>query len=161
MQVVNNTVTGSGPNDVLGQWGIFFGAYGPEESMAQITGTLKNNWIRDLITVDQYPSPGIGIATKDTLNTELSGNAIENVDVGLSISGTNTQVLENRLRKVSNGILLLVDFPGYGNALGAALEDNRFDNVYLDLMTTMPGMFEATAMSARESVPEQPKRLPR
>ncbi len=162
-QVVNNTVVGSGLNDAIGQWGIFFGAYGPEGFVAEMTGTLKNNRIHDLMTVNQYPSPGVGIATKDTSNTEFSGNVIENVDIGLNVSGTNTQIIGNRFKKASNGILLLVDFPGYGNPLGTTLEDNRFDNVYADLMTTAPGIFEAAAKTMSEGAPQpaQPKRLPR
>lgn len=159
VNVLNNTIIGSGPNEVLGQWGVFFGGY----EAAQMSGTLKGNRIRDLITVDQYPSPGTGIAMKDTVNTEISGNTFENVDIGLNVSGLNTQVLENRFKKVSNGILLLVNFPGYGNAFGTILEDNRFENVPMDVLTGPVMMFEAAAETTSEaaSEPIQPKRLPR
>ncbi len=153
VHVLNNTVVGSGPNNVLGQWGVFFGGY----ESAQITGSLKGNRIRDLITVDQYPSPGVGIATKDTTNVEIANNIVENVDMGFSVSGMGTQVVENRFKKVSTGILLFVDFPGYGNAVGAILEDNRFENVYMDVMTGPAMMLAASAKT--ESA--QPKRLPR
>lgn len=157
--VVRNTIIGSGSNDVLGQWGVFFGAY----NFAEITGTLKGNVIRDLITVDQYPSPGVGIATKDTLNVEISHNHIENVNMGLSVSGLGTQVLENRFKKADNGVLLFVEFPDYGSAIGTVLEDNRFDNVYMDIMTGPGMMSEAAAeiMSETDSGHVQPRRLPR
>jgi len=156
VHVVDNTVVGSGPNDVLGQWGVFFGAY----NFAEITGTLKSNRIQDLVTIDQYPSPGVGIATKDTANVEISANVIENVNMGLSVSGLNTQVLENRFRKADTGILLFVDFPDYGSAIGTVLEDNRFENVYMDIMTGPAMMFEAAAARTMPE-PVQPKRLPR
>jgi len=156
VHVVDNTVVGSGPNDVLGQWGVFFGAY----NFAEITGTLKSNRIQDLVTIDQYPSPGVGIATKDTANVEISANVIENVNMGLSVSGLNTQVLENRFRKADTGILLFVEFPDYGSAIGTVLEDNRFENVYMDIMTGPAMMFEAAAARTMPE-PVQPKRLPR
>ncbi|MGB8981719.1 MAG: hypothetical protein WCC12_07570 [Anaerolineales bacterium] len=156
VHVVGNTVIGSGPNDVLGQWGVFFGAY----NFAEITGTLKDNRIQDLVTIDQYPSPGVGIATKDTANVEISANVIENVNMGLSVSGLNTQVLKNRFRKADTGILLFVEFPDYGSAIGTVLEDNRFENVYMDIMTGPAMMFEAAAARTM-SEPVQPKRLPR
>ncbi|HSB03249.1 MAG TPA: hypothetical protein VLE49_21545, partial [Anaerolineales bacterium] len=98
VNVVNNTVIGSGPNDVLSQWGVFFGGY----EGAQMAGSLKGNRIRDLITIDQYPAPGIGITTKDMTGVEISGNVIENVDMGLNVSGMGTQVLQNRFKRVSN-----------------------------------------------------------
>ncbi|HMB24985.1 MAG: hypothetical protein ACM33V_15270 [Chloroflexota bacterium] len=158
VNVLNNTVIGSGPNNVLSQWGVFFGGY----ESAQITGSLKGNWIRDLITIDQYPAPGAGIATKDMTNVEISGNVIENTDMGFSISGVGTQILQNRFKKVSNGVLLFVDFPDYGNAVGTILDDNRFDKVDMDIMTG-PVMYEtaAKAMSADAAEEAQPKRLPR
>jgi hypothetical protein len=151
-----------GANNVLGQWGIFFGGY----NSAQMTGSVKGNRIRDLITVDQYPAPGTAINTKDLFNVEISDNVVENVDIGFVISGGYTQVLENRFRKASTGILLFVEAPAYygGSAIGTVLEDNKFDNVYLDLMTTSPDLFPtAAAKSMSEASPEtiQPKRLPR
>ncbi len=164
--VVDNTVIGSGTNDVLGQWGIFFGGY----NFAQMTGTVKGNRIRDLITVDQYPSPGIAITTKDIFNVEIADNVIENVNMGLTLSGQYTQVLENRFKKTDTGILLFVEPPPDivplvgGSAIGIMLEDNRFEAVTLDLMTTSPEMFPAAAaktISEATSETLQPKRLPR
>jgi hypothetical protein len=157
VNVVNNTVVGSGSNPVLPQWGVFFGGY----EGAQMAGSLKGNRIRDLLTVDQYPAPGAGIAMKDTTNVEVSDNVIENADMGLSVSGMGTQVLDNRFKRVSNGILLFVDFPDYGSAVGTVLEDNRFENVYMDIMTGPAMMFKAAAQAAPDSPQEQPKRLPR
>lgn len=155
VDVIHNTVIGSGPNDALGQWGIFFGAY----NFAEITGTLKGNKIQNLITVDQYPSPGVGIATKDMINVEISGNIIENVNMGMSLSGPGTQVLENKFKKADTGVLLFVEFPDFGSAIGTVLEDNRFEAVPMDVLTGPPMMFEAAAKAA--PVQEQPKRLPR
>lgn len=160
--VVNNTVVGSGRNDVLGQWGIFVGGY----SSAQMTGTVKDNRIRDLITVDQYPAPGTAITTTDTFALEIADNNVENVNMGFVVSGWYTQVLENRFKKADTGILLFVEAPqGFGgSAIGTVLEDNRFDNVYLDLMTTAPEMFPSAAAKAMsEATPETPQhqRLPR
>ncbi|RPJ29344.1 MAG: hypothetical protein EHM33_01385 [Chloroflexi bacterium] len=152
--IVNNTVIGSGSNEALGQWGIFIGGY----NFAQITGTVKDNRIQDLITVDQYPSPGVGIATHDLTYVEIANNTIENANMGLSISGM-AQVLENRFKKMDIGVLLLVEFPDFGSAIGTVLEDNRFENVPMDVLTGPPMMFEAAAKSASE--PVQPKRLPR
>lgn len=157
--VEGNTVIGSGRTNVLSQWGIFFGAY----NFAEITGSVKDNRIRDLIAVDLYPMVGAGIATKDMTNVEISGNVIENVDMGASISGVGTQILKNRVKRADTGILLFVDFPDYGSAIGTVLEDNRFESVPMDIVTG-PMMEEAATMSAKaveEPVQEQPKRLPR
>jgi hypothetical protein len=173
--VVNNTVVGSGPTDAIDQWGIFFGAYAPEdnpvpEMTAQMTGAVKGNRIRDLVSVEPYPLPGVGIHTKDLINVEIANNVIENVNMGLKLSGQYTQIVENRFKKMDTGILLVVEPPAEfvplvgGSVIGVGLEDNRFENVYLDLMTTSPEMFEmpvAMTMSETASEPLQPRRLPR
>jgi len=153
VNVVNNTVIGSGPNDVIDQWGIFFGGY----ESAEITGTLKDNQIRDQTTVAPYPLPGIGIAALSTTNVEISDNAIEHVNIGLTVSGTNTQVIENRFKRTETGIILLVEDALYGSAINTLLHDNRFDKVAVDIITGPGATYEATARME----PVQKKRLPR
>jgi len=147
VDVVDNTVVGSGQNSVLGQWGIFFGGY----ENAQITGSLKGNQIQDLLTIDLYPSPGVGIATRLTTNVQIADNVIENVNMGLTMSGWYTQVLENRFKKLDTGILLFVEDPDFGSAIGSMLDENRFEHVGLDMMTG-PGMsFSMAAARAEQS----------
>lgn len=164
--VEKNTIVGAGPNDALGQWGVFFGGY----ESAQMTGSVKGNWIRNLITTSEYAMPGAGIATKDTTEAEISKNVIEHVNIGLSVSGWGTQVLENRFKKMDIGIMPLVQDCSYGTAFGAVLEDNKFEAVSMDVMTglgpIMPGPLceeEAAAKTMSETGSEsvQPKRLPR
>jgi len=155
--VLDNTVVGSGKNEILGQWGIFYGAY----ENAQITGTLKGNRIRDLLTVNLFPSPGVGMATRLTTNVEISNNLFENVNMGLTASGWYTQVLENRFRKSDTGILLFAEDPDFGSAIGAMLDGNQFEHVAMDMMTGPGGMFGAAAKSAAAEESIQPKRLPR
>jgi hypothetical protein len=155
--VLDNTVVGSGKNEILGQWGIFYGAY----ENAQITGTLKGNRIRDLLTVNLFPSPGVGMATRLTTNVEIANNVFENVNMGLTLSGWYTQVLENRFRKSDTGILLFAEDPDFGSAIGAMLDGNQFEHVAMDMMTGPGGMFGAAAKSAAAEETTQPKRLPR
>jgi hypothetical protein len=148
--VVDNTVIGSGPNDVIGQWGIFFGGY----ENAQITGTLNGNRIQDLITIDLFPSPGIGIVTRLTTNAEIADNELENVNLGLTVSGWFGQVLENRFKKADTGILLFVEDPDFGSAIGFVLDENRFEHVTMD-MVTGPGMSFAMAAASAAETPFQ------
>lgn len=144
VHLLDNTVIGSGPNAVLGQWGIFFGGY----ENAMMAGTLKGNRIRDLITVDLFPSPGVGIATRFTTNVEISHNAFENVNMGLTVSGWYTQVLENRFKKVDIGIMLFAEDPDFGSAIGATLDGNEFEHVALDMMTGPGASFGVAAATA-------------
>jgi hypothetical protein len=148
--VVDNTVIGSGPNNVIGQWGIFFGGY----ENAQITGTLKGNQIQDLITIDFVPSPGIGIVTRLTTNVEMADNVFENVNIGLTVSGWFGQVLENRFKKNDTGILLFVEDPDFGSAIGTVLDENRFEHVTMDMITG-PGLSFATAAASAVETPSQ------
>ena len=155
--VLDNTVVGSGENEVLGQWGIFYGGY----ENAQITGSLKGNRIRDLLTVNLYPTPGIGIATRLTTNVEIANNVLEHVNMGLTLSGWYTQVLENRFEKSDTGILLFAEDADFGSAIGAMLDGNKFEHVALDMMTGPGGMFGAAAKTAVAEELAQPQRLPR
>lgn len=178
VHVVNNTVTGWGPNDVIDQWGIFFGGFGFTDPQASITGTLRGNRIRDVVTISPYPLPGVGIATSTTYNVEMADNVIENANVGLAanqafsvrildnqfvgpppevigstgllLSGSDSQVVENRFKKLEIGILLHVEDPFFGSALNTVLDENRFDNVAADVLTSPGALFSlsATARSA-------------
>jgi hypothetical protein len=155
--VLDNTVVGSGENEILGQWGIFYGGY----ENAQITGTLKGNRIRDLLTVNLYPTPGLGIATRLTTNVEIADNEFENVNMGLTLSGWYTQVLKNQFKKSDIGILLFAEDPDFGSAIGAMLDGNEFAHVAMDMMTGPGGMFGASAKFEAATESAQPKRLPR
>jgi hypothetical protein len=173
VHVIRNTVVGAGRTDAIDQWGIFLGGYAPADNpvpelTAQITGTLKGNRIRDLVSVAPYPLPGVAINTKDLINVEIADNVIENVNIGLTLSGQYTQVLANRFKKMETGVLLMVEPPVEfipvvgGSATGTALEDNRFENVAMDLFTTDPMMFQMPmAAAAAEPGQELPRRLPR
>ncbi|HLO27665.1 MAG TPA: hypothetical protein VK249_00930 [Anaerolineales bacterium] len=179
VHVVDNTVIGSGPNDVIAQWGIFFGGYDFADPQFSITGTLKGNRVRDQVTVAGYPIPGVGIATFSTSNVAMTDNVIDNVNIGLAahqafsariqdnqfmglgqavsgsagilLSGSNAQVLENRFKKLETGILLLVDDFAFGSALNTALDENRFDNVAVDVLTS-PGASPSMAMANTTSL---------
>lgn len=178
VHVVNNTVTGWGPNDVIDQWGIFFGGFGFTDPQASITGTLRGNRIRDIVTVSPYPLPGVGIATSTTYNVEMSDNVIENANIalaanqafsariannqftgpqpdvagstGILLSGSDSQVSLNRFRKFDIGILLYVEDTTFGSAFNTVLDENRFDNVAADVLTGPGALFSlsATARSA-------------
>jgi hypothetical protein len=71
---------------------------------------------------------------------------------GLLISGTDAQVLKNRFRKLDTGILLFVDDPQLGSAVNTVLDDNDFDNVAMDLLTS-PGASMALAAADAKSAP--------
>jgi len=178
VHVVNNTITGLGLNNVIAQWGVFFGGY----ESAEMTGTLKGNRIRDQITTADYPLPGVGIATLSTSSVEISQNVIENVNIGLTahralgasimrnyiagpkrdaigfagllVSGSDTQVVRNWFKKLETGVLLLIDDPEFGgSALNTALNENRFENVTVDVMTS-PGA-PVMAMARAAETPSQ------
>lgn len=171
--VIDNTVIGWGPNDVIDQWGIFFGGFGFEDPQFSITGTLRGNRIRDQLTFGSYPLPGVGIATSGTYNVEMADNVIENTNIslaanqaysdrildnqfvgpqpevtgstGLLLSGSDTQVIENRFKKLEIGILLHVEDPFFGSAVNTAIDENRFENVAVDMLTGPGAAFTAAA----------------
>lgn len=183
--VIDNTVTALGPNDVIDQWGIYFAGFGFADPQFSITGTLRGNRVRDQLTISPYPLPGIGIVTINTYNVEIAGNTIENINVGLAVnqafngqilhnqisgprqdvtgatglllSGNSIQVAENRFKKLELGIFLFVDDSNFGSALNTAMDENRFDNVALDVIT---GPGASTALTARTPM-IQPKLWPR
>ena len=166
VHITNNTVVGSGQNEVIDQWGIFIGGFGFSDPQSSITGTVKGNRVRDLVTVGSYPLPGVGLVMFNPYNLEVGNNSIENVNIGLAanqaigaqivhnqivgpgpdvfgssgllISGTDSNVVKNQLRKLDTGILLFIEDPQFGSAVNTVLDDNDFDNVAMDLMTS-PG----------------------
>lgn len=179
VEIANNTVVGSGANDVIDQWGIFVGGFGFADPQFSIMGTVRGNRVRDLLTVGDFPLPGVGVVMFSPYQLEVGNNTIQNVNLGLAanqvveaqiahnqilgpgpvsfgssgllISGTGSSVVENRFRKLDNGILLFVDDPQLGSALGTTLDDNRFDNVAMDIMTS-PGAPPAIAAADAKAV---------
>ena len=163
VHVVDNTIIGLGPNDVIDQWGIFFGGYNVVDPELSITGTLKANWIQDQVTLAPYPAPGVGIATFNTRNVEMADNIVENVNLGLVahlafgaqivdnhitgprqgptgfagllVSGRDSWIAENRFKKFETGILLFIEDLEFGSTLNTALDENRFEKVAVDVMT--------------------------
>ena len=172
VHVTNNTIVGSGQTEAIDQWGIFIGGFGFVDPSFSITGTIRGNRIRDLVTVGSYPLPGVGIVMFNPFNLEVANNSVENVNIGLGanqvvgaqiihnqivgpgpdvlgsagllISGTDSQVLKNRFRKLDTGILLFVDDAQLGSAVNTVMDDNNFDNVAMDVMTS-PGALVALA----------------
>ena len=71
--------------------------------------------------------------------------------IGFILSGINTQVIENRVKKMETGILLFVDDPSYGSALATVIHNNRLDNVSVDLMTSPGAMFMAAAKTSNSN----------
>jgi hypothetical protein len=173
-QVIDNTVIALGPNEVIDQWGIFIGGFGFADPQSSITGTVRGNRIRDLVTVGSYPLPGVGIVTFNPYNLEITDNTIDNANVGMAanqafgaqiidnqftgpsqdvsissgilLSGTDSVVSENRFKKFGLGVLLMIEDPAFGSALNTSLDDNRFDNVTVDLLT---GSVAPAAAAAR------------
>ena len=145
---------------------MFIGGFGFADPSSSITGTIRGNRIRDLVTVGDYPLPGIGIVMFNPYNLEVAQNTVENVNVGMAanqvvgaqitrnqiagpgpdvfgssgllISGMVSSVLNNRFRKFDTGILLFVDDPQLGSATNTVMDDNNFDGVAMDVMTS-PG----------------------
>jgi hypothetical protein len=50
VHVLDNTIIGAGPNEVIDQWGVFFGGYNFAEPQSSISGSIKD-LIQDQITV--------------------------------------------------------------------------------------------------------------
>jgi hypothetical protein len=177
VQVTDNTVIASGPTEAIDQWGIFIGGFGFVDPQSSVTGTIKGNHLRDLVTVGAHPLPSIGIVMLNPANLEVKNNTIENVNIGLAanqvvgaqivrnqitgprsdvfgssgllISGTDSYVFENKFKKLGTGILLFVEDPGLGSALNTVMDENRFDQVAMDIMTGPGAPMEMAAASAR------------
>ena len=163
VHVTNNTVIGGGPNKAIDQWGIFFGGFGFADPGASITGTIRGNRIRNLVTVGSFPLPSIGVVMFNPYQLEVANNTVENVNVGLAanqvvgvqiahnqivgpgpdvfgssgllISGTDSMVSENRFKKLDAGILLFVEDPQLGSALNTMMNKNHFESVAMEILT--------------------------
>ena len=175
VHMTDNTVVGAGPTEAIDQWGIFIGGFGFADPQFSLTGTVKGNRIRDLVTVGSFPLPSIGVVMFNPYNLEVKQNTIENVNIGLAanqvfgaqiahnqiagpgpdvfgsagllISGSDSSVFENRFRKLDSGILLFVEDPQLGSAVNTIINKNRFDNVMMEIMTSpgAPAMMAAAA----------------
>jgi hypothetical protein len=179
VNVVDNTIIGSGPNDTLEQWGMFFGGYNFADPQFSITGTIKGNRIRNQITVAPYPVPGVGIVSLSTSNMEVSNNIIENVNVdlianqasgaqivnnqftgqaknsagtsGLLYSGKDSFVSGNRFRSLEIGALLFIEDYDFGTAYSTVFDDNRFDKVDMDMLTGQGAPTAALSLKTAKS----------
>ena len=188
--VLDNEVTALGPNGVIDQWGIFLGGYNFADPQTSVTGTIKGNRVSDQLTVSPHPIPGVGIVTLFTYNVQIADNVVENSNVsiaanlalssfiadnqfsgpqpavpgstGLLLSGSDNAVSENRFKKLDLGIFLFVEDPSFGSALNTALDENRFDNVGMDVLTGAgsSGSLMLTS-STLDTVETQPKFGPR
>lgn len=173
--VIDNTVIGSGPTDVIDQWGIFIGGFGFSGPESSITGTIRGNRVRDLQTTGGYPLPGVGLVAINPYNLEISHNEFEKTSIGIAtnqafvtqihrnefmgpgqdvfgstallLSGNEISVRENRLKKFETGIMLMVEDPFQGSALSTVLHNNRADNVGVEVLTG-PGGQSMMMMSA-------------
>lgn len=185
--VLDNVVTALGSNGIIDQWGIFLGGYNFADPQSSVTGTIKGNRVSDQLTVSPHPLPGVGIVTLFTYNVQIADNVIENTNVsiaanlsfnssiadnqingpqqavpgstGLLLSGSDTAVNENRFKKLDLGIFLFAEDPNFGSALNTAMDENRFENVAVDVLT---GAGSTSALMLTSSTLEtQPKFGPR
>jgi hypothetical protein len=179
--LIENTVIGSGPNEVIDQTGMFIGGFGFADPQFSVTGTIRDNRVRDTLTVGSYPLPGVAVAVLNPYNLEIMNNNLEAANIGLAasqaigaqigrnqlvgpgpdvfgsagllLSGSDSFVFENRFRKLNAGILLMVEDAQLGSALNTAMKNNRFDNIAVDVMT---GAFTSPAMAAVATTPTTP-----
>jgi hypothetical protein len=176
VHVLDNTVIGLGANDVIDQYGIFLLGFNFADPQFNITGTVKGNRVRDVVTLASFPLPGIGIVVFDTYNVEVAENVVDNANVGvdatlafnarivrnqiggprqaagsagLLLSGSDTRVAKNRFKNLESGIVLLVEDPDLGSALNTVLNDNRFQDVDADVVTGPGASGVATTSVAR------------
>jgi hypothetical protein len=176
VHVTDNTIVGSRPNEAIDQWGIFVGGFGFAEPQFSITGVIRGNRIRDLVTNGSFPLPGVALVMFNPYNLEVSHQTIENVNIGMGanqvvgaqivdnqivgpapavfgssgllISGSDSQVLGNRFRKLDTGILLFVEDSQLGSATNTAMDDNNFDNVSMDVLTSPGASMDFAARAA-------------
>ena len=188
VHVTDNTVIASGPTEAIDQWGIFIGGFGFTDPQSSVTGTIQGNRLRDLVTVGAHPLPSIGIVMFNPSNLEVTNNTLENVNIGfaanqvhgaeisrnqitgpgpdvfgssgLLISGRDSNVLENRFKKLDTGILIFIEDPDLGSAVNIIMDENRFDHVAMDIMTGPGAPLEMAAASAGVSPRPMWSKLP-
>jgi hypothetical protein len=184
VHILNNTIVGLGANDVIDQWGMDIFTDGSEESQYFTTGTVRGNRVRDMITVDPFPFPGVGIFTFGIYNMQFTNNVVQNSNdgfqalrafnmefwrnrvtgtdpgragsTGLFLIGNDNQVTGNRFRMFDVGVLLLVEAGPPGSGFNTVLDNNRFQNVGADIMTIGESSAAASAKAA-----QTPSRLQR
>lgn len=185
--IVDNTITAQGKNDVIDQWGIFLGGYSFAAPQLSVTGIIAGNQIRDALTTAPHPLPGIGIVTSYTHDVQIADNVIENVNLGMAanlaftagitgnrvngskrpepgsmgliLSGSDSYVAENDFNRLELGIMLMVEDPTFGSATNTALDENQFESVGLDLLTGAGSSMTMTAMSLQaEAAPVEAAR---
>lgn len=163
VNVVGNAVIGLGATDVIDQYGILLLSDGYADPQFNATGTIRDNRVRDVVTVDPYSLPGSGIFTTNVYNLRIADNVVENVNVGLDatlslnvqivdnvfhgprvnaarstgllLSGRDIQVTENRFKKLDVGIFLHIAHPFFQSAVNAVLDKSRFENVPANVIT--------------------------
>ena len=83
---------------MIDQWGIFIGGFGFADPGASVTGTIRNNRIRDLLTVGSFPLPGVGVVMFNPYQLDVAHNTIENVNVGLAANQVvGAQIAHNQI----------------------------------------------------------------
>ncbi len=189
VHVLDNTVIASGPNEAIDQWGIFIGGFNFASPELSVTGTVRGNRIRDQITTGEFPLPGVGIVAVNPFNLQIRDNVIENTNVsvatnqaigaqirnnqfvgpgqnvfgstGLLLSGSDISVIENRFKKLETGIMLMIEDPFQGSALSTALDDNRSENVGVDVLTGPGPQMMMMAAAAGAGDTSMWRKLPR
>jgi hypothetical protein len=177
--ILDNTLIGMGANDVIDQWGMSLFTDGVDDPLLFLTGTVSGNRVRDMVTVDPFPFPGIGIFTFGNYNMHFTDNVVDNSNVGINavrafsaviaenrltgsspvapgntglfLAGSDGQVRNNRFRKFDIGIFLSIDNEFIGITYNTVLDDNRFENVPADVLTSPGPLAAATDSAARNS----------
>jgi hypothetical protein len=80
---------------------------------------------------------------------------------GLILSGSDISVSENRFKKLDLGLFLMIDDPSFGSATGTAMDENRFEDVAMDIMTGAGPSMMAVATTGTLKVRDVPKFGPR
>ena len=162
--VFDNTVVGLGPTDVIDQWGIIMFSEAFEDSQFFVTGMIQRNRIRDVVSMDPFPLPAIGVEMNGINNVIVHDNVVEHANIGLDglrvfnvqikenrligphdeastslglfISGSDNLMTENHFRRLDVGILLSIDDEFLGSASNTVLDENHFENVPADILTS-------------------------
>jgi hypothetical protein len=96
---------------------------------------VKNNTIENV---------NIGLAANQVLGAQITHNEITGPSPeifgssGLLISGRDSYVFENEFTRLDTGILLFVEDSQLGSATNTVIDENDFNHVAMDIMTS-PG----------------------
>lgn len=178
--VTKNRVTGSGPTDVIAQYGIQYGGFGEGR---RIVGTVKENRVDDVFfTAEGFPALGIAIA--QGLDVAVEKNVVRNVQrgidlylavqthvaknnirgpapgapgyQGIGVSGEDNEVVENTLTNLEVGIRLYNNADD-GTAVNTQIRKNRFQNV-TEEVAVEAGASAAVAGRAAGAAPARARR---